>query len=125
MYTTRHKYLGAFFKCLLVLSSLVLFGNRLTDRFHLCTSFFGDLYRVQHNGHGWYRGHTDFGVHYGKVLSSVSKRYHSPAGLAIDAPAFRILPVVAPGVRTGYVLPLVPVDRGTSCLFLRGPPSCC
>jgi len=124
MYTKRFKYLRAFFQCLLVASSLVLFGNRLTDRFHLCTSFFGGLYRVHHNGHHWYRGHTDIGVQYGKVLSSVSKRYHSPAGHGVDAPAFRVGPVAVPAVRAGYVLPLRPVDSGISCLFLRGPPSC-
>lgn len=125
MYTSRLKYLRTFFHCLLVVSSLVLFGNRLTDRFHLCTSLFGGLYRVQHNGHHWYRGHTDLGVQFGKVLSSVDKRYPSPVGLATIAPNFCILPIVVRAVRAGYVLPMRPVDSGTSCLFLRGPPSCC
>ncbi|HVU99630.1 MAG TPA: hypothetical protein VHE34_30625 [Puia sp.] len=124
MYTTKFKYLRAFLKCLLVASSLVLFGNRLTDRFHLCTSFYGGLYRVQHNGQHWYRGHTDLGVQFGKVLSSVSKRYHSPVGLVTVAPSLCIRPVAVPAVRAGYVLPMRPDDSGISCPFLRGPPSC-
>ena len=125
MYSIRHTYLRAFFNSLLLVSSLVLFGNRLTDRFHLCTSLSGGLYRIQDNSNHWYSGHTDFGAHFGKVLASMDKRYHSPVGVALDEPSFRIVPVVVPAVQMGYHLPLAPVGSGTPCLFLRGPPSCC
>ena len=122
MYTIKHKYLRALFKGVLLVSSLVLFGNRLTDRFHLCTSMTGGLYRIQHNGHRWSAGHTDFGVRYGKVLSSVDKRYHSPVGVALDEPVFRLLPVLAPGVSVPPVRPGEVVDLSVPSLFLRGPP---
>ncbi|HEY4334792.1 MAG TPA: hypothetical protein VGM89_02815 [Puia sp.] len=125
MYSRKYKYLRALFKCLLLVSSLVLFGNRLTDRFNLCTSMRGGLFRIQHNGHHWDRGHRDFGVRYGKVLSSVDKRYHSPMGVAFAEPAFRLVPPVFFAAPVGYLLPGEPVDLAAPCLFLRGPPSGC
>gem|GEM_PF-3201751 len=124
MYTIKYKPLLAFFKCLLVVSSLVLFGNRLTDRFHLCTSMAGGLYRTLYKHQHPYPGHRELGVRYGKVLSSVDKRYHSPVGMGVDVPGFRVVPVTARAAHSSYVLPASPLARFYSGPSLRGPPAC-
>jgi len=124
MYTIKYKPLLAFFKCLLVVSSLVLFGNRLTDRFHLCTSMAGGLYRTFYKRHHPYPDYREVSVRYAKVLSSVDKRYHSPVGLGMDAPRFRILPVTTRVEHSCYVLPASPLARFYSGPSLRGPPAC-
>lgn len=124
MYTLRHKTLRAFFKMMLFASSVVLFGNRLTDRFNICASVTGGLSRMMHKQHHPYPAHREFGDRYGKVLSSVDKRYHSPMSVGIGEPGFRILTVVTRAVHAGYVLPVSPPARFYSRTFLRGPPVC-
>ncbi len=68
-------------------------------------------------------GHTDHGLRYGKVLASVDKRYHAPLWIGLDAPGFRIVPVVSRAVRDAQVLPVSPLARFYSCPSLRGPPA--
>jgi hypothetical protein len=123
MCSIRHKSLLLFFKCLLFASGLVLFGNRLTDRFYLCASITGGMFRIVHDSH--HRqcpGHTDQGLRYGKVLASVDKRYHAPLWIGLDAPRFRIVAVAARVVHDGNVLPVSPSARFYSYPSLRGPP---
>jgi len=113
-----------FFKCLLFASGLVLFGNRLTDRFYLCTSVTGGMFRIIHNNHhGPCLGHSDHGLRFGKVLASVDKRYHAQSWIGIAAPGFRIMPVVASIARDQPVLPVSPTARFYSCPPLRDPPA--
>jgi hypothetical protein len=122
MYSIKNKGLLAFFKGLLFVSSLVLFGNRLTDRFHLCTGG-GGLYRAMHDRHHSYPLHHDLLATDGKMLSSMDKRYQSPTWLGLVAPSFRLMPLPIFAVHACYVLPPAPVGGVYSCLFLRGPPA--
>src|ERR1700761_595606 len=123
MYSIKHKYLLFFFKCLLFASSLVLFGNRLSNRFYIATSTHGGLYRILHSKHHPYPDHRDTEGHYAKMLSSVDKRYHMPMWDGIGGPVFRILPTVSFLEYSSFLSPPPPLGCALPGVFLRGPPA--
>jgi hypothetical protein len=122
MYSIKNKYWQGFFKCLLFASSLVLFGNRLTNRFHLAASTHGGLYRILHSKNHPYPDHRDLDGHYAKMLSSVDKRYHMPMWVGIGGPVFRILPILSFVEFSSFLSPPPPSVCAQPGVFLRGPP---
>ncbi|HTI10382.1 MAG TPA: hypothetical protein VL832_17565 [Puia sp.] len=121
----RHTLLLGITKWILFISSLVLFGNRLSSQFYVHSGghflIHGNIKKSLPN---FGRPPQQFPIRKYKAIYSIDKRYLEPVLLVLQAGPFGLVYASERENRIAAFLMQFPVDAIPRFDHLRGPPAC-